>query len=266
MDKALLVAKKDWKEIFSSKLTLASLILPFILPILMSVSLIALFAFLGPELGELTPKELEHLRAILPGASGMDEEQLSMYLIGALIAPLLFLLAPLMSSSAVAADSFAGERERKTIEPLLVAPVSEAELFVGKVLVSFLPTTALLYASFGICCVLVNAMTIDAFGYIWFPPPTAALTVCLIAPLYAFLGLCLVILASMKASTVRDASNYAGVLVLPLLIILLAQLTGVLVMGTLHVVVAAVLLALVDALVLKLAYRAFNREALITSL
>jgi len=264
--KALLVAKKDWKEIFSSRLSLASLVLPYAIPVLIPLLLMALFVFVGPELADMTPEEVDHLKAILPGTEGLTEEQLSIYLVGALIAPVLFLIAPLMSSSMIAADSFAGEKERKTIEPLLAAPVSEAELFLGKVLVSFLPTTILLYVSFGLCCVLINALTANIMGYIWFPPPNALLSVCLIGPLYTFLGMCLVIMGSARASTVRDASNYAGVLILPLLAVLLAQLAGLVAVSTTYILVAAGTLALIDALTFRLAYRTFNREDIITRL
>ena len=261
--KALLVARKDWKEVFSSKLTLASFTLPYAIPMLI-IFLLTAIASLAP--GGLTPEELEHLRSILPGAEGLTEEQITAYLIGALILPLMFLLATLISSSTIAADSFAGEKERKTIEPLLAAPISEAELFLGKVLVSFIPSIALLYISFGISCLLVNALTAGIFGYLWFPTLNATLMVCLVGPPYAFLGMCLVIIGSTRASTVRDASNYAGVLILPILAILLAQLAGLMVMEAIHIVALAGLLALIDAMVFKLAYTTFNREELITRL
>ena len=264
--KALLVARKDWKEAFSSRLSLASLVFPYAFAMLVPLLLMALFVLGGPEFAEMTPREVERLRAILPGTEGLTEEQLSIYLVGALIAPLLFLIAPLMSSSMIAADSFAGEKERKTIEPLLAAPVDEAELLLGKVLVSFLPTMALLYASFGLCCALTNALTAGIMGYLWFPPLSTLLSVCLIGPLYTFLGMCLVIVGSTRASTVRDASNYAGVLILPLLAVLLAQLAGLMVVNATYILIAAGILALIDALTFRLAYRAFNREAIITRL
>ena len=52
---------------------------------------------------------------------------------GYLLAPL-FLIVPLMVSAVLAADAFAGEKERKTLETLLHLPISDRDLFFAKVL------------------------------------------------------------------------------------------------------------------------------------
>jgi ABC-2 type transport system permease protein len=44
----------------------------------------------------------------------------------------IFFLFPALLAAAVAADSFAGERERGTLETLLATPLSDASLFFGK--------------------------------------------------------------------------------------------------------------------------------------
>jgi ABC-2 type transport system permease protein len=45
-----------------------------------------------------------------------------------------FLIVPLMVCAVIAADSFAGEKERKTLEALLYTPTSDRELYVAKLL------------------------------------------------------------------------------------------------------------------------------------
>ena len=66
--------------------------------------------------------------------SGLDAIQTGIVLVlGYLFAPF-FLILPLMFSTVIASESFAGERERKTIEALLYTPATDTELFVGKVL------------------------------------------------------------------------------------------------------------------------------------
>ena len=44
-----------------------------------------------------------------------------------------------MISSVVAASSFVGEKERKTLESLLYTPIDIASLFWGKLLSAFIP-------------------------------------------------------------------------------------------------------------------------------
>ncbi|MCK7526808.1 MAG: ABC transporter permease subunit [Ignavibacteriales bacterium] len=60
------------------------------------------------------------------------EQMFVLYMTAFMLAPL-FLIMPLMFSSVVGADSFVGERERKTMEALLYSPATDMELFLGKV-------------------------------------------------------------------------------------------------------------------------------------
>jgi ABC-2 type transport system permease protein len=57
----------------------------------------------------------------------------SMWRDGAPFAVLFFLFMPGMLAATVAADAFAGERERRTLETLLATPLSEGAILAGKV-------------------------------------------------------------------------------------------------------------------------------------
>ena len=70
-----------------------------------------------------------------------EREQLVVLVNGYLLAPL-FLIVPLMVSAVLAADAFAGEKERRTIGVLLHLPISDRELFLAKLLVAFVPAVA----------------------------------------------------------------------------------------------------------------------------
>ena len=265
LDKALLIARKDWREAFSSRAMLASLLfcglMLVVLPPLMLVPLA-----LAPDVGQyMTEKEVAELKAILPEAAQMDMRQLLAYMVGALLTPFFFIIVSLVSISVLASDSFAGEKERKTIEPLLAAPISDSELFLGKVLASFLPSSAITYASFALSCVLINSLTADLFGGLWFPPLKTLLAVCLLAPAYAFLGMCLIVLGSARASTVKEASNYSGVLIIPVLVAFLGSIFGGIALRASYIVVATLAVVALDVVLVRMARRAFNREALVLS-
>src|SRR5205085_1338470 len=66
---------------------------------------------------------------------------------GYLLAPL-FLIVPLMVASVLAADAFAGEKERKTLESLLHLPIPEGDLFYAKVLGAFVPAVLISWIGF----------------------------------------------------------------------------------------------------------------------
>ena len=261
--KSLLIARKDLKEALAGRATLVSLILTSVMMVAVSV-IVPVSMSIGPDPSSyMTGEELEAFRTMFPEARWMDERQLVAYSVSSVVTPLIFMVSSLAATSILTADSFAGEKERKTIEALLAAPISDSELFLGKVLASFLPALASLYASFGLACLLINLLTADLFGYAWFPPPRTALIVCLLTPAYMFLGMCLVVLGSARASTVKDASNYAAILLLPLLAFFLGQVFSGLVLGMAHLALATLVLVALDVAFIRLARRAFDREKLV---
>src|SRR5579871_1694382 len=54
----------------------------------------------------------------------------------------LFWVIPVALTPAVAADSFVGERERFSLEPLLATPISTTQLLLGKLFAAVVPATA----------------------------------------------------------------------------------------------------------------------------
>lgn len=264
-DRAILIASKDWEEVFENKITLLSIILPYIIPVAFPLLILVSFRFFGSEIYKyISEEEFELMSRIYPALSNMDILQASIYIICVLLIPLLFIVFSLASTSIITADSFAGEKERKTLEALFASPLSDAELFMGKLLASIIPSIILTYLFYGITIVLVNLLTLDIFGYIWYPPLEAGVTVFIITPLYAFLGMTLVIWGSSRSGTVRDASNYAGILILPILFFVISALLGYIIINVIYLLLLALVLGVLDILAFIFSYRTFDRERLIT--
>ncbi len=85
-----------------------------------------------------------------------------------MLAPM-FLIMPLMVSSILAADSFAGEKERKTLEALLYTPTTDRELFTAKLLGAWLTAVIVALLSFVVYAVMVNAAGWHSIGHLFFP-------------------------------------------------------------------------------------------------
>ncbi|OWY59421.1 hypothetical protein B7486_74655, partial [cyanobacterium TDX16] len=83
-----------------------------------------------------------------------SEEQLVVLVNGYLLAPL-FLIVPLMVSAVLAADAFAGEKERKTLEALLHDPISDRDLFLAKLATAYVPAVLVSWVGF-ICFAIVS--------------------------------------------------------------------------------------------------------------
>jgi ABC-2 type transport system permease protein len=76
---------------------------------------------------------------------------------------LLFAFIPGVAAASMAADAFAGERERRTLETLLATPVDESVLLLGKALASIVFGTAVGALGLVLAVVTVRGLTGSPF-------------------------------------------------------------------------------------------------------
>src|SRR6266576_3078913 len=74
---------------------------------------------------------------------------------------MLFLLTPITGAMALAAHAIVGEKQARTLEPLLATPLTTFELLVAKVLGSLVPTLVISTCALGLY-LLGIALTADA--------------------------------------------------------------------------------------------------------
>ena len=182
-----------------------------------------------------------------------------------MLAPL-FLIMPLIFSSVVGADSFVGERERKTLEALLYSPTTDMELFLGKILASVIPAISLSWLTYLVYIVVVNAASYDLFDRIWFPLPTWWPMMFWLTPAFAVLGVSTTVLISSRVKTFMEAYQLTGSLVVLVLALMIGQITGVLYLGVGTVMLVGTLIWIIDAILIRLSLRSFKRSALIAKL
>lgn len=176
-----------------------------------------------------------------------------------------FLILPLMFSTVIAAESFAGERERKTLEALLYTPTSDAELFLGKVLTALTPAIGISWFSFVIYALVLNIAGWDLFGRIWFPLPSWYALIFWITPALAVIGVAATVLISSREQTFMGAYQTSAALVLLPIGLMVGQMTGVLYLTVgMGLAVGAVFWVIAGVLT-RLAIRSFQRTRLLTA-
>jgi ABC-type Na+ efflux pump permease subunit len=182
-----------------------------------------------------------------------------------LFAPM-FLIIPIMVASTIAAGSFVGEKERKTLEALLYTPTTDTELFVGKLLASWIPAFLVGLGAFVLYALVVNLSTWRVMGGSFFPNAMWVALVVWLAPAAAGLGLGVIILISSKVSTFQDAYQLGGLVVVPVLLLVFGQIAGVLYLNVLAVMLMGLFLWLVDAAILWFGIRTFRRSEIVARL
>ena len=266
------IARKDWKEVKQNKAAWGPAIaMPLIFAIIMPLLFSLLPQFIPVEEMQRELGDVEDLLKNLPPTmqiifDGLTLEQMFvLYMTAFLLAPL-FLIMPLMFSSVVGADSFVGERERKTMEALLYTPTSDVELFFGKVLAAVIPAITLSWLTYFVYIIVVNVASFGLFNRIWFPLPTWWPMMFWLTPAFALLGISATVMISARVKTFMEAYQLSASLVILVLALVVGQLSGVMVLGVGTVMWIGTLIWIVDAVLIYLSVRNFKRSLLIAKL
>ena len=267
LDRALLVFKKDWIEIRQSRQILLPLILvPMIMVVLLPVATIQIPVLLSPSSGQQAstifslPPELSNLA---PGMSGRASYVYTMSTV--FFAPFT-LLVPLIVSSIISSDSFAGEKERKTVEALLATPISDRELLMGKILASFIPATVATLISFAAYALITDMLDWPLFGYPILPTLAWLVIVALLAPGFALAAIGLTVIVSSRVSGSREAQQLSGLLIIPIVVLVLGQTSGAISAGMGPLLILLACIAVLDYAVLMVGVKLFNRERILSKL
>ena len=140
-------------------------------------------------------------------------------------------VVPLTISTAVGAASLVGERERGTGEFLAHSPASVREIYLGKLIASFVPGYLTTMVGFGTYSLMVNLIVGPKAGGWFFPTAEWLVMMLWIIPPFLLLTLSLVLRLSARVKSTAAAQQASGLVTLPLIGIAYSQATGTL-MGT----------------------------------
>jgi ABC-2 type transport system permease protein len=185
-------------------------------------------------------------------------------MLGMMFAPM-FLMFPLMFSTIIAAESFAGERERKTMEALLYTPATDKELFFGKVMAGFVPALVISWGSFIVYTIVLNVLGWPVFGRIWFPLDTWYPLMLWISPALALLGVSFTVLISSKTPTFMGAYQSSAVLVILVVGLMIGQVSGVVYLNVGVGMLVGLFCWLIAIALTVIAIKNFNRSKLLTA-
>ncbi|WP_340027198.1 ABC transporter permease [Paenibacillus sp. FSL H7-0940] len=266
------LVRKDIRSVTASvQLWLPMLIVPLIIGIIMPSAL--LWAASRMELRSLGNISflLESLDALthggqIPQLASMptDNHRIVYYLAMYMFAPL-FLIIPVMASSILTANSFAGEKERKTLEGLLFTPISMNTLFKGKVLAALIPSILLSWVTFLIYGIIANILMYPMFGTLMFPNLNWIILVVWVVPACSLMVILLNVLISAKVRGFQEAYQLGGLIVLPLIALVAGQASGMLLIGPWMLLMIGAVLLLISVILHRLVTSWNSRQQLAES-
>lgn len=182
-------------------------------------------------------------------------------IVGERLIPFLLMIVgffPISFSLVIALETFVGEKERNSIEPLMSMPVTDQELYMGKMLAAlFVP---LLASYLGITVYLVSLYIFVGWrADFWLLTQMFLLT--------TTEGLVMVsgaVVVSSQTTSVRAANLLASFIIIPMTLLL--QVESILLFWGNYNVIWLIILGLlvVDLILIRMGVRIFNREEILS--
>lgn len=258
------IARKDMRAVGANvQVWLPMLLLPVVFGAVMPVVFLAVLRTQGVEgLGDM--QVLDMLPEVFHGVGQSPEQRVAYFIMNYMFAPF-FLLIPLMAASVISADSFAGEKERGTLESLLFAPVDAKTLLAGKALAALIPAVGLSLVTLVLATVGANVVGWPLFGTMFFPNVNWLPLMLLVIPAVSLAAILLNVFISAKVSTFQAAYQLGGLVVLPAVALTVGQLTGVLLLELPVIFAIGGVLAVLDGALLSVILRNLDRARLFES-
>jgi ABC-2 type transport system permease protein len=175
----------------------------------------------------------------------------------------LLALSPVAASMSVAAASIVGEKQARTLEPLLATPLTTFELLAAKVLGALLPALALTILLFVSYLAGIGMLAGPGVARALLAPQPLA-TMFVVAPLAALAALQLAVCVSSRVNDARSAQQIGALIILPLAALLVLQLMGAVALTTSLLLAIAGGLVVLNAALIWIGMALFARESILT--
>jgi ABC-2 type transport system permease protein len=264
MKKIKTIIRKEWAEVFKNRMVIFTIAF---LPLLLTA--LPLGIIYGTRSSGTTTDAnridsglpAEMTKSMCPsGLSGSDCFQV--FMVSEFM--MLFMLIPVAIPVTIAAYSIVGEKTTHSLEPLLATPVTTLELLMGKCLAAVIPAVLATYGGFGIFALgswiivsnksLLMAM-LDARWLI---------AIFIVGPLLAVMAVTFALMISSRVNDPRVAEQVSMVVIVPVLAGFFGQVAGLFVLNKQIITIVAFVMLGLDAVLLYLTTRVFQREQILT--
>jgi ABC-2 type transport system permease protein len=251
------ILRREWYETFRNRLLMATILIP---PVLLTVAPIILAGAVGDR--ALPPSLAEQVLAQKPEWAGFSPGELA----GAFAVQqflVFFLLMPAYIPLSIATFSIIGEKQARSLEPVLAAPIRTAELLAGKAIAALVP---------GVLAGWVTYVAFVALASIVYGPALLGVVtdaswlagVFLLGPAVGLSSVVAGVIVSARVNDPRVAQQIGGVVIVPVVALVLVQATGTLLVGPVGYVLLTLAVVAISLVGLRIGIRLFDRESILT--
>lgn len=251
------ILRREWIETIHNRLLVSTILVP---PMVLTVAPILLAAAVGerslpPELAAQIALQRPEWASFTPGelAGAFAVQQFLVF----------FLLMPAYIPLSIATFSIIGEKQARSLEPVLAAPIRTVELLAGKAIAALVPGVLAGWVTYVVFVLLASVV----YG----PNLFAVVTdgswlsgVFLLGPAVGLSSVVAGVIVSARVNDPRVAQQIGGVIIVPIVGVVLVQATGTVLVGASGYALMAAVVLLVSVVGLRIGVRLFDREAILT--
>jgi len=252
------VLQREWFETVRNRLLMSTILLP---PILLTVAPLVLTAAVGNSTA-LPPELQEQILAQRPEWANFTPGELA----GAFAVQqflVFFLLMPAYIPLSIATFSIIGEKQARSLEPVLATPIRTSELLTGKAVAALVPGVLAGWVTYVIFVILASIVYGPALFSVVTDPSWLA-GVLLLGPAVGLSSVVAGVIVSARVNDPRAAQQVGGVVIVPVIALVLLQATGTLLVGPVGYTLLAIIVLAVSLVGLRIGVRLFDREAILT--
>jgi ABC-2 type transport system permease protein len=259
-NRQMAIIVKDLKEMIANKQVVwPMIIVPLVFVVIFPVGLIIAANYSVDILGK-NESFIKNFTQVLPYS---NDAMNMVYMAVNFMFPGFFIMIPIMTSSIIGGSSFITEKEHNTLETLFYSPLSIKEIFLAKVWGTFIPAYAITLLAFFIFGVIINVGCWPLFHSLIFPNLKWVILILWLSPAISFLGLLFMVLVSANATSFQEAQQKVGFVVIPVLVVIIGQSTGLFYLDELSLLIAGAVVFVVDYFMAKQATKNFTYEKLL---
>ena len=251
------VLRREWSETVRNRLLMSTILLP---PMFLAVAPIILAGVVGER--ALPPELATQVLAQRPEwASFTPAELAGAFAVQQFLA--FFLLMPAYIPLSIATFSIIGEKQARTLEPVLATPIRTIELLTAKATAALVPGVAAGWATYVVFVALASIVYGPSlFGVVTDSSWLAGVFV--LGPAVGLSSVTAGVIVSARVNDPRVAQQIGGVIIVPIVGLVLAQASGTILVGATGYAVMTVVVLVVALVGLRIGVRLFDREAILT--
>ncbi len=254
------IIRKEWAEIFKNRMVLFTI--SFLPLVMTALPLGIIFSMRGDMAMQDTMGSIpEEFNAFCP-ANLSSGDCFQVFLVSQFM--IMFMLLPLAIPAAIASYSIVGEKTTRSLEPLLATPITTIELLLGKSLAAVIPAVIVTDIAFGIYALGAFILIPSRSVFLAMMDARWLIAIFLVGPLMAIMAVNFSIMISSRVNDPRVAEQLSMVVIIPVLGFFFGQIAGLFVINQQIILWSAFVLVILDAILVYLAVRLFQRETILT--